>query len=162
MKETTFTNYIALVKEKNVTDSLKASRNTVLEVFKQLPIEKWNFQYEENKWTPKEILLHIIETERIMAYRALRIARKDKTPLASFDENEYVANAAANKRTVKSLFKEYKSQRKCTLLLFKYFDTEMLKQIGIANNDEVSTEELGYIIAGHELHHCKVLIEKYL
>lgn len=127
-----------------------------------MPIEKQNYRYAEGKWTPKDILLHLVDAERIFAYRALRIARNDKTALPGFEENDYVIEAKAEERSMSSLLEEYSEVRKATISLFLNFGEEVLKRLGEASNCSVSVRAIGYIILGHEKHHVDVIFERYL
>ena len=123
---------------------------------------KHEFRYAEGKWTIKDIILHLIDAERIFAYRALRIARNDKTALPGFEENDYVISANANEREFESLLKEYIIVREATISLFENLsETDLLKP-GTASNASVSVRGIGYCILGHELHHKNIIIERYL
>lgn len=154
--------YISL----NATDHLILNLENQLEItikfFKSIPVEKLNFQYEIGKWTPKDILQHIIDTERIFAYRALRFARFDAINLPGYDENDYAEVANANNRTIEDLIEEYKIVKLASIHLFKSFSEKMLLQIGQANNAPASVRALGFIITGHEIHHISVIKERYL
>lgn len=130
--------------------------------FKDIPDEKQQFSYAEGKWTPKDILLHLIDSERIFAYRALRIARNDQTELPGFEENDYAAVAGANLRTLESLLEEYQAVRTATIHLFKYWNEDQLSRVGKASNFLVSVKALAYIILGHEQHHITIIKERYL
>lgn len=130
--------------------------------FRSIPPEKENYRYAEGKWTPKDILLHLIDAERIFAYRALRIARNDKTALPGFEENDYVIEANAEERSMESLLEEYFDVRKATISLFLSFSADALKRLGEASGFSVSVRAIGYIILGHEKHHANVIIERYL
>lgn len=157
-----FNTYIKLVDEIDIVKALKRSEKTVLKILKNLPKEKHEYCYAEGKWTMKELLLHLIDTERIFVNRALRFARKDEIALPSFAHNDYVENSHANNRKFKNLIKEYKAQRKSSILFFKNLNKESLKLQGIASEKPISVRALGYIIAGHDLHHCSVIQEKYM
>lgn len=133
----------------------------VLYFLNSIPLERHEYRYAPDKWTIKEVVQHMMDTERIFIYRALRIARRDQTPLPGFDQDEYVVPSQANKRTFESLLSEYKSIRHATDALFNSFDDEMLVAIGIASNSPISVRALGFIIMGHENHHCEVLRERY-
>jgi len=119
------------------------------------------FAYADGKWSVAEVLLHIIDCERIFSYRALRMARNDTTPLPGFDENEYTPNSGAAIRTVGSLLEEYLAVRRATLSLFQNLSPEMLSRTGTANGHTFSVEMIGVVIAGHELHHLNVLRNRY-
>ena len=145
-----------------IPEGLSANSKSVVAFFESIPKDKLEYRYAEGKWTIKELLHHIIDTERIFAYRALRVARKDKTPLPGFDENEYVLPAKSNDRSIESLLSEYKAVRQATLALFETFTNEMLIEIGTASNSPISARAIGFIITGHENHHCDVVKERYL
>lgn len=122
---------------------------------------QWNHQYASDKWTVKEVLIHILDTERIFAYRALRISRNDKTPLQGFEQNDYVNFYEADSRSIESLLEEYELLRRSTISMFKNMSTEMLDRMGTASDAPVSVLALGYMIAGHEIHHWEVLVDRY-
>lgn len=127
-----------------------------------LPDDILHYRYREDKWTIKEVLVHMIDTERIFAYRALCFARNDKTPLPGYEENDYAPASEANKRTIQNILDEYKAVRIATIELFKNFSNEQLQRSGIANNTRMSVCALLYAIAGHEAHHMNVIKERYL
>lgn len=131
-----------------------------------LPIETINAldskRYAPGKWTIKEILQHIIDTERILSYRALRFARKDNTTLPGFDEAMFAASSLAEGRSIPDLLEEFKSLRISNIYLFKNFKEEMLQQSGICFNRNVSVLALGFIVVGHCTHHMNVVKERYL
>ena len=119
------------------------------------------FRYAPGKWCVKEVLGHVIDGERVFGYRALRFAREDRTPLAGFDENEWVPAAKFDRRPLQELVAEYVSVRAATVAMFSSFDTQALARRGAANGAEVSVRALAHIIAGHELHHVGLLRERY-
>jgi uncharacterized protein YijF (DUF1287 family) len=154
--------YIDLVKGDNI---IKALANQVIDVqaiISEIPEEKEDFAYAPGKWTIKEVLGHIIDTERIFAYRALRFARKDTTPLPGFDENEYVKHANFQKQTLYNLAHEFGIVREANLALWKQFDEEVMTRIGTANNKDMSVRAVLYAVAGHASHHLNVIKIKYL
>lgn len=146
----------------NLLDAIKQSSETLIKLFETISEDKMNFKYADDKWTIKEMLLHIIDTERFFAYRALRFARKDKTNLPGFEHNDYVTVSNANNRSKASLINEYQAQRASTIMLFSNFTNEMLLSIGIASENAMSVRALGFVIAGHETHHCNILRASYL
>ena len=155
--------YIKLLPEDGqVLKHLKENFKMVKEFIESLSPDKLSYRYAENKWTIKEILVHIMDDERIYAYRALRIARNDKTPLPGFEQDDYVPFSRANKRSLSSIFREYKTIRLATLSLFTSFNKEDLLRTGTANDHPVSVRALAYHIAGHELHHHNIIKERYL
>lgn len=113
-------------------------------------------------WTPKEILNHLIDSERVFSYRALRFARQDKTELAGFEENNYAHESLANNRSIDDLLTEYQTTRASTIALFKSFNLNMLTSKGIAGTGEVSVRALAFLIIGHEKHHISIIKERYL
>lgn len=155
-----FDQYIKLVPDLDLIDALHKYGNEYLEKEKNYLLALGDKVYAENKWTVKTILLHMIDAERIFAYRALRFARNDKTPLSGFDENEY-AKADVSNRTVTDLLIEFAAVRQATLGLFLGFDDDILLRQGTASGNEISVLALGFTIVGHELHHFNVLRERY-
>lgn len=154
--------YIDKVTTNDIIAALSDGQKEMEHFCQQVPFNKWEYRYAEGKWTVKEVLMHIIDTERIMAYRALRVARNDKTSLAGFNQDDYIPTSNANLRTPDSLLAEYKAVRASTLALFLHFDEEMFSRIGTANGSPISPRALAFIIAGHEIHHWAILREKYL
>ena len=158
-----YANYIAKsLQHTNVVAGLKKLRNENITFFKAIAADKLEYQYEVGKWTPKDILLHLIDAERIFSYRALRISRNDSTPLSGFEENEFVTFANANHRTIESLLEEYEAVRNATITLFDNLTEEQMLRVGIASNSTVSVRAIGSIIIGHELHHKSIIQERYL
>lgn len=154
--------YIQLTPDdKTIENALKHSYEAFFNYFKNISEEQSLYAYAPKKWTLKEVLVHCIDTERIMVYRALRFARNDKTELPGFEQDDYVLQSFANKRGILEILEEYKTQRKSTIQLFKSFDDEVLKNMGVANESNVSVRALGFIISGHEMHHLKICRERY-
>ena len=157
-----FHKYINLVPDGPILKSLKKVHEQTQDFFKTVGEINGNFRYAPGKWTLKEVLIHLIDTEQIMAYRALAFARNEKTPLPGYDENAYVDAVDVSDRTVKNLMEEYKITRNFTLTMFKYFDPKVFDKVGVASGNKVSVRALAYIMAGHELHHLSVIKERYL
>ena len=157
-----YENYIKLVPEQDIIKGLIIQKEEMLHFFKSVPVFKHEFRYAEGKWTVKDIILHLIDAERIFAYRALRIARNDKTALPGFEENDYVISANANEREFESLLNEYNVVRDATISLFENLSDADLLKLGTASNASVSVRGIGYCILGHELHHKNIIIERYL
>lgn len=157
-----FKSYIDLVHGNNVIQSLANQMELALSMYGGLDISKINYRYTQKKWSTKEVLLHIIDTERIFTYRALRIARKDKTPLPGFEQDDYINKTNWDKYAFSSLIEEYKLVRKHTILLFNNMSKDMLRQSGISNEMKLTTRAIAFIIAGHETHHLNILKTKYL
>lgn len=154
--------YIDLVAEISLSEVLSNGLSDTLAFFENLPTPKWTYRYAEDKWTPKDILLHMIDTERVFSYRALYFSRAENAELIGFDENIFAANANANQRNSEDLLKEYHAVRTATINLFESFDSKMLLQAGIANKNKMSVRAAGFIIGGHEIHHRNIIKERYL
>ena len=154
--------YIDLVKGDNPIKALENQIIAMQAFLSEIPEEKENYRYAEGKWSIKEIIGHLTDAERIFGMRALCFARKDKTPLPGFEENDYVNSGNFQKRSFYNLVHELNLVRVSHLALFKSFDEEALSQIGTANNNPVSVRALIFIIAGHEIHHLNVIRERYL
>ena len=154
--------YINLAPGNDVKKVIREQTAQLIRFLSKIPEKKRSYRYARGKWSVQEVLQHMIDAERVFAYRALCFARKDKTPLPSFDENAYAANARAARRQWKDLMEELKSVRRSTELLFDSLGKEQLQHTGTANNNPVSVMAIGFIIAGHANHHLQVLRERYL
>jgi len=154
--------YVTLVPDGDITTTLAAQLEDTLALLRSIPEERGGYAYEPGKWSIKELLGHVIDGERIFAYRALRIGRNDKTPLPGFEQDDYVANTNFNARTLASLIDEFAAVRQANLSLFRYFTAEEWHRRGTASENEVSARALAYIIAGHELYHRDILKARYL
>src|SRR5579871_59118 len=145
-----------------VLEHLKNDAKIVTDFMLSLPEEKLNYRYAEGKWTPREILGHIIDVERVFSYRALCFARGEVKSLPGFEENDYAKNSNAGERSIKELTEEFNSVRNSTLALFNSMNREMFLLKGTANNNTLSVRAIAYILTGHELHHVNVIRERYL
>ena len=154
--------YIALVADGDIVSTLHGQLSDTLAIVQELPEEMGLHTYAPGKWTIKEMIGHVIDTERIMAYRALCIARGDHTPLPGFEQDDYVAHAAFNERTLADLMAEWELVRISTVALLRTLNDDHWRQRGTANDNPVSPLALAYIIAGHELHHRDMLRTRYL
>jgi len=154
--------YFNLINTNDIVDALVKSKNQTFDLFESINEEKENYSYGAGKWTTKEVIRHIIDTERIFAYRALRFSRFDKTELPGFDENAYVDSMKLIAQDFGALTEEYLIVRDSSISLFKSMTNEMLDFLGTANKVKVSTKAIGFMIAGHNLHHCNFLMEKYI
>lgn len=157
-----FAGYISRVDTDTLSGAVTVYSKSLIDFFSNIPEAKAEFRYAPGKWTVKELLQHIVDTERIMSYRLLCIARKDKTPLASFDEDGYAAHSAANDRSLASIKEEFIAVRKATDHLIASLKEDQLSEEGTAGNLPVTANAIGFIIFGHILHHKQVLAEKYL
>lgn len=154
--------YLSKCPFNDILSGLQQSKDQFETFLKSIPAEKQLYKYASDKWTIKEVLVHIIDTERIFAYRALRIARRDVTALPGFDQDEYVLNSDANSRNFEDLISEFVSVRLSTVSLFNGFSEEDLLQKGIASNSPISVRALGYILIGHQNHHQEIIEKRYL
>lgn len=154
--------YISLVKNGNIIKELEEQVLELQALVSSVASDKEEFAYAEGKWTIKQVVGHIIDTERIMAYRALRISRKDKTELSGFDEDFFVENSNFNSRSLYNLAHEFSLVRESNIALFKSFSEEMINEMGTASGKTISVRALLYIIVGHTQHHMNVIKSKYL
>jgi uncharacterized damage-inducible protein DinB len=154
--------YVENVKDMDMLEALKQSSKVMLTLVRALPEEKGAYRYAEGKWSIKELMNHMMDAERIFAYRALRFSRGDKTPLPGFEENDYAPKANAHARSLRQLSDEMERLRQTTIDLFSSFTPDMLSLEGTASNSKLSVLSLGYIIPGHETHHRKIITERYL
>lgn len=157
-----FKNYIDLVSADNLNEAFLNQQAMISNFFISIPESKTNEPYAAGKWTLKELLQHMIDTERIFNYRALAFARKEKGSLPGFDENEYVTNSHANNRSWIDLCNELIIVRKATEILFNSFTHEAIHSSGLSNNKPVTVLALGFIIVGHITHHKRIIEERYL
>lgn len=155
-------NYILQVEGADLMGALKKQTNSIFKFLNSIPVEKRDFRYAKGKWTIKEMLQHIIDTERIFAYRGLCIARKESVSLPGFNENNYASNSKAKKRDWNDLGEELKAVRRSTEILYASFDREQLGTFGVSNNNPISVAAIGFIIVGHINHHVHVINERYL
>jgi hypothetical protein len=154
--------YLEALDDVNLIEELEICLHEFIKFVQNIPMDKFDYRYAEGKWTIKEIIQHLIDTERVFSYRALRISRNDKTPLPGFNEIDYVDNTNANERGLQVLLTELAVVRQSTLALFKSFSEEQLTRVGVASNCSVSVRAIGFIIIGHQKHHRKVFQERYL
>lgn len=146
----------------DIVENLKFSKVASLDLLKDLNQEKHEYSYAEGKWTIKEIIQHIIDAERVFNYRALRIARGDKTDLLGFDENKFVVNSQSKIRNYNVLLEEFISLRKTTIFLYESFATDTLVNLGTVAGNPMSVRAIGFITSGHLLHHLNVIKDRYL
>ena len=157
-----YNTYISLVDGDNGFAVLEKQPAELRSVVAPLPEEKGTFIYAEGKWTIKEAISHLLDGERIFAYRLLRISRGDRTPIEGFEQNDYIETSNANNRTFAELLEEFDLQRRSNLLLLKNISDEGSRQMGTASGVPVSVRALAYIMAGHVIHHVNILKERYL
>lgn len=154
--------YVALVPGADALAALETQRMLMTQLLGARSEREGNFRYASDKWTVKEVVGHIVDTERIFAYRALRIGRGDQTSIEGFEQDDYVRNGGFNERSLVDLTDEYDQVRGSTLALYQGLASQAWGRRGVANKNEVTVRALAFIIAGHELHHRRILEEKYL
>jgi DinB superfamily len=157
-----FERYISLVPGNDILAAFEEQSRQMLLLFSGRTDTDGDFRYAPEKWTLKEVLGHMNDTERIMGYRALRIARGDATPMEGFEQDDYVRNGPWGQRPLTDAIEDYVAIRRATVSLFRNLDEPAWTRRGVANKHEVTVRALAYTIAGHELHHRKILEEKYL
>lgn len=157
-----YSKYVARVPDGNVLATLEEQLESTLAVLRNISEEKANSRYAEGKWSIKELVGHMADTERIFGYRLLRFARNDQTPLPGFEQDDYVANARFDKCRLSDLVEELEHVRKSNLALLRNLDAEAWQRRGDANGQQVSVRALAHIIAGHEAHHMEILRTRYL
>jgi uncharacterized damage-inducible protein DinB len=154
--------YISLVQTDDMAATLQKQAQETRDLLGKVSTEKADFRYAPGKWSVKEVVGHINDTERIMSYRVLRISRGDQTPIEGFEQDDYVAGGKFACRTLDNLLQEFMTIRNATIQLIRHLDPEAAERRGTANQKQISARAVIYIIAGHELHHRRILQEKYL
>lgn len=154
--------YLDLIPSENWLKEMEKSGEKTAAIYSKLSEKQSRFSYAEGKWTLKELLLHLSDTERVFQYRILAIARGDQNELPGFDEDLYANQSFANDRSLNSLIEEYELIRKSSLILLETMNPSALGNIGKANGNQISAETIGKLIVGHNLHHLNVIEERYL
>jgi len=153
--------YVSLVQGHDILTTLDEQRRQTVLLLSCRTDAEGDFRYAPGKWSAKEVLGHVCDTERVFAYRALRIARADQTPMEGFEQDDYVRNGPFAHSPISDLVEDYIAVRRATISLLRSLDEPAWSRRGIANKNEVTVRALAYIIAGHELHHRRMLEEKY-
>jgi hypothetical protein len=154
--------YISKLDSDDLLVTLEEAHRQSLALFGSFPEDKWEYRYAEGKWSVKELLGHLLDAERIFSTRALRFSRNDQTPLPGFDQDDYVPQSNVEHRTVPDLLQEWTWIRKANISMFENFSSEMLTRVGEASGWPISVMAIGFVMAGHELHHQEVFRERYL
>lgn len=154
--------YVAQAQSENIVGELGAQVSALETIYTSVSEEKGLYAYADGKWTLKEVLGHLIDGERVFSYRVLRISRGDQTPLAGFDENEYVAGSNFNERKIAAMLEEFALLRRSNVLLLESLPEAAWRKRGIASGFEITVRALAYIMFGHVAHHANVLRERYL
>lgn len=153
--------YIAMVKGEDILGVLDQQRRDTMKLLSGKDEEDGDFRYAPDKWNAKEVLGHVCDTERIFAYRALRISRADAAPMEGFEQDDYVRNGPFARIPLSEIIEDYIAVRRATITLLRNLEESAWSRRGVANKNEVTVRALAYIIAGHELHHRAILEEKY-
>jgi hypothetical protein len=148
--------------ETTLDRGFKEGRDTIIQFFSSIPEEKQTYRYAPGKWTPKEIFQHLIDVERVFAYRCFRIARKDKTALPGFDQDDYILPSRANEKNMQDLIGEYKTTRNSFIALLKSLTEEDLKRVGEASGFPLSARAAAFMTLGHEKWHMEIIANRYL
>lgn len=154
--------YVALVKHLSLQKALELSLDEMKALFETIQEDRADYRYAENKWTIRQVLQHITDAERVFIYRALSISRKDPTPLPGFDENTWAGHTVLSNRPLSQLMKELELLRQSNIMFFEALSEDELLAEGTASEKRINVIALGYIIAGHQKHHCNILKERYL
>ena len=154
--------YVSLVPDGEVVETLERQIEDTLALLRGVGEERAAHRYEEDKWSIKQVVGHLVDTERIFAYRALAIARGEQQPLPGMDQNEYMADANFDARTLADLLDEFSHVRRANVLMLRGLSEDAWSRRGVASDNEVTVRAVAYIIAGHEAHHVQVLRTRYL
>jgi hypothetical protein len=154
--------YISQVPDGDIVATLERQLPETISFLRSIPESRIDYRYAPGKWTPRQIVGHLSDGERVFQYRAWRFSRADTTPVPGFEENDYVDNAPFESVSMSDLLDEFEQMRKATVHMFRNMDEHAMSLRGTANGAEVSVRAIAWIIAGHETHHLKVLREKYL
>lgn len=157
-----YNTYLNTLDDVNLMDAFHEGKEWFIDFLKELPLEKLGYAYGENKWTVAEVLLHIIDTERIFQYRAFRFSRNDKEELPGFEQDAYIEESNSLNRKKEDILEEYLAVRNATITLFKNLGNEQLKRVGVASGIPWSVAALGFAISGHQKHHANILLKKYV
>ena len=156
-----YAKYVGLVPPGDVVELLAQQIHETVAMLRAVPPERAGYRYADGKWSIREVVGHLADTERIMAYRALRVARADPTPLPGFDENAYVAAGSFEQRPLESVVSEWEASRAATIALFQSLNPDEAVRVGTANGAQITPRALAFIIAGHERHHRGLLVDRY-
>lgn len=157
-----YSHYISLIETDDVLSVVRLQPELIQAAFSKIPDDRGSFAYAPGKWSIKEMLSHMIDGERIFAYRILRISRGDATPIEGFEQDDYIRNSNANNRPFAEMIKEFDLQRRSNLLLLENISDESWSRMGTASGKPVSSRALAFILAGHVEHHMRILNDRYL
>ena len=154
--------YVSKVPDGDIVGTLRSQLEETLALIRGIPDSRGDFRYAEGKWSIKELLGHVIDSERVFTYRALRFGRGDATPLPGFEQDDFVRGADFSKRSLSDLAEEFEHVRRATISLFASLEANAWDRRGKANDTEVSVRGIAFIVAGHERHHVEILKTRYL
>jgi hypothetical protein len=157
-----YAGYVSQVPDHAILDILKDQQASTMNLLAGIPEAKHDYRYAPAKWTVKEVVGHLVDTEWVFTYRALRFARSDGTPLPGMDQDQFMAEANFEDRSLQSLVDEFRNLRSANLSLFESFDEGILDKTGMASDCTFTVRAILYIIAGHQIHHINILKERYL
>jgi hypothetical protein len=154
--------YLDLIPSENWLEELRKTGEETVGMYSGFTEEQSLFAYAQGKWTLKELLLHLCDTERVFQYRILAFARGDRNELPGFNEETYAINSFANRRSLISLIEEYQLIRKSSQILLETLESSVLNNTGTANGNQIPVETIGKLIVGHNIHHLNIIKERYL
>lgn len=157
-----YKSYIEVLGDVELLEMLRKQYVNFPQFIASIPEEKLHYAYGPDKWTVAEVLLHIIDCERVFQYRALRFARNDKTPLPGFEQDDYIPYSGADQMTKEALVQHYQAVRQSTIALFSTFDDEALMRSGEASGVNMSVRAAGFCCCGHQKHHRNIIRDRYL
>lgn len=157
-----FKRYVDLVPTENLLTELKENHIETQKILSSIDEELATYKYEKDKWTIKDLFVHLMDCERIFNYRALCLSRGEKQELPGFDQDEYALNVDTTKMKIVDIAKEFQLVRNSTIMLYNNFDEKVLSNKGVVGGGKLNVNAIGFIICGHEIHHINVLKEKYL
>lgn len=159
---TYFRIYIEKIEGDNILQILEDRKLSFTSFLEDIPSDKWNYRYGADKWTLKESIIHLIDAERVFAYRALRVSRGDKTPMPGFEQDDWVPFYNAVDRSEESVIEEFEAVREATIQLYRNLTHKDFRKKGTASDAPITPLAIGFMIAGHEEHHRRLTIERYL
>jgi len=157
-----YATYLNVLDDVDLLQALVTGKDWFVSFIQNLPAHKLQHRYAPEKWTIAEVLMHLIDTERIFQYRAFRFSRNDMTPLPGFEQDGYVLESESAFKSKDDILQEYLTVRNATINLFKGMGTTKLKRVGTASDMPWSVAALGFVISGHQKHHANIILEKYL
>ena len=157
-----YQSYIDLIKDNDLCEAIRKNTKQFRRLMESIPRKKYDYSYAEGKWTIRQMLQHIIDAERVFAYRALRLSRMDPTPLPGWDENAWAKHDGGAERRWKDLLEEFKAVRESTQYLFDSFSDAQLRFTGTVRDRPLNAFTIGFVLPGHVAHHLLILEERYL